>query len=264
MPGRPRTRDPKPKKPETPAPAAPASPEAPDAHQLDQAPRPGPGRPTKYDQSLLDLAYRCGKAGLIDEQIAIMLGVAPSTYYAWLQEHPEFSEALKGGAGDKKARLRNTMFQKAIGFTVPEEKVFLHEGKPIRVPTFRHVQPSDTMLIFLACNLMAEEYKHVQHIQNGGGVDVNLKNTIPAGFARDMERALQAMGERPAAAGRAPAPQPARPARATGKPGKAAAPARSQDLALGDDDIELSPAPMEEEINPPTALDLSDLEGGDE
>lgn len=263
MPGRPRTRDIKPSKPETPAPAAPASPEVQNGQVEPPPPHPG-GRPTKLTPEVLQLAERAGKAGLIDEQVAGMLGIVVSTYYAWLKQHPEFSEALKRGQTDPAARVRMSLYQRAIGYNVPEEKIFMHEGKPVRVDTFRHIGASDTAIIFWLCNKLPEEFKHVQHIQAGGGVDLNLKNTVPAGFLADMNRTLAAMGEAPGAAGRIPATPPARPARAPGKPGKAAAPARSQAPTQDEDEIPLTPPGDLEDDNPPTALDLSGLEDGDE
>lgn len=211
----------------------------------------------------LTLAERCGKAGLIDEQIAIMLGIAVSTYYLWLNEHPEFSEALKRGQTNPGARTKNTLYQRANGMTVPEEKVFLHEGQPVKVQTWRYIPPSDTALIFWLCNKLPEEFKHVQHIQNAGAVDLNHKGTVPAGFLSDMNRTLAAMGERPPAATSA-APQPAPAAR---RPPKAAPlPESSEDMRGDpdeDEDIPLSRKPQEEDPNPPSALDLSDLEGDD-
>ncbi len=227
--------------------------ERPDAPQ---EPR-GPGRPTKLDDFMLELAEKAGKAGLIDEQVATMLGIAVSTYYAWLKDHPEFSEALKRGMTDPAARVRMSLYQRAIGYNVPEEKVFLHEGKPVRVATFRHVVASDTALIFWLCNKLPEEFKHIQHIQNSGGVDVNLKNTIPAAWASQMDRVLAAMGEKPV--GRAPAPKPAP---AAAKPRKPAVPVPPDDL--DEEEIPLEPSPIDEDPNPPSDLDLSELESGDE
>lgn len=194
-----------------------------------------------------------------------MMGISPRTFYNWRNEHPEFLQWVKEGQTDKKARLRASAYQRAFGFTVMEEKVFLHEGKPVVHPTPKYYPPSDTMLIFLLCNALPEEFKHVQHIQNAGGVDVNLKGTVAAPMLKDLDRILAAMGERPAAAGQAPAPAPARPSKAPGKPGKAAAPARSQDLAQEDDeDVPLEPPDLDDDLSPETSLDLSGLEGGDE
>ncbi|HLP40143.1 MAG TPA: hypothetical protein VK465_01440 [Fibrobacteria bacterium] len=192
--------------------------------------------------------------------MAIMLGISPGTFYNWQKQHPEFLKWVKDGQTDKKARLRASAYMRAFGFTMMEEKVFCNaEGKITTHSTPKYYPPSDTMLIFLLCNQLPEEFKHVQHIQNSGGVDVNLKNTIPAAFAHQMDRVLAAMGEK--RVGQAPASRPA-PAPTPSKP-KKAAPASSQDLE-DEEEIPLQPSPLDEDPNPPTDLDLSDLESGDE
>lgn len=192
-----------------------------------------------------------------------MMGVAPSTYYLWLKAHPEFSEALKRGQTDKRARLRNTMFQSAIGFHVAEEKIFLHEGKPVRVETMRYIAPNSTMQVFLACNEMPEEYKHVQHIQAGGGIDVHLKDTVPAQFIMDMNKFMTSIGEKAPKNGNGHHPAPA-PKRELAKAGSRYAPRTSMDIqGDGDEDIPMerrNKAEPEYEPEDTGDLDLSELE----
>ena len=53
------------------------------------------GRPTSYDPSYCDLAIEYGQQGMNKTEIAVELGVAKSTLYLWIQEHEEFSDAIK-------------------------------------------------------------------------------------------------------------------------------------------------------------------------
>ena len=55
------------------------------------------GRPTKYDPSILGDIPAMYAEGQADVEVATELGIAESTFYLWIKEHKEFSEAVKLG-----------------------------------------------------------------------------------------------------------------------------------------------------------------------
>jgi hypothetical protein len=52
------------------------------------------GRPSLYDPAYCDQAIELGKIGKSTEAIGAMLGVGTATLYRWMDEHPEFREAI--------------------------------------------------------------------------------------------------------------------------------------------------------------------------
>lgn len=56
------------------------------------------GRPTKYDPSwMLDKVVEAGRLGATKEKMAAMIGISKDTLYKWIEEHDEFSDAIKEG-----------------------------------------------------------------------------------------------------------------------------------------------------------------------
>lgn len=54
-------------------------------------------RPTKYDPAYCDDARAFLAEGYSVAAFAGSIGVATSTVYKWVEEHPEFSDAIKAG-----------------------------------------------------------------------------------------------------------------------------------------------------------------------
>lgn len=66
------------------------------------APKPTVGRPSKYDPAYCDVVENEMAAGLSLGAVAGVLGVARCTINQWMEQHPEFSEAVSRA---KSARL---------------------------------------------------------------------------------------------------------------------------------------------------------------
>lgn len=55
------------------------------------------GRPTKYDPEMCELVVPFMADGYSTTALAGRLGVSRSTIYEWIDQHPEFSDAVKQG-----------------------------------------------------------------------------------------------------------------------------------------------------------------------
>jgi hypothetical protein len=87
-----------------------------------KAKRKGPGRPTVYDDSMVERVYvLCREAGLSDPLIAKAFNVDRSTINAWKHDHPDFSDALKKGKDEYNNNLvEANLLKRANGFTYTE------------------------------------------------------------------------------------------------------------------------------------------------
>lgn len=98
--------------------------------------------------------------GLSNEQIALCLDIAESTFYKWKDEKSEFSEAVKSGKAKGIGTITNSLFQSAKGGNITAQIFYLKNrqpddwrdrrehtgpgGKPIEMAwTVNIVEPSD-------------------------------------------------------------------------------------------------------------------------
>lgn len=117
------------------------------------------GRPTKYSEGYLKQVKKLAGYGLIDSEIADYLGIVESTFHKWKIDHPEFSESLKTGKLKADAKVIKSLHKRAIGYSHPEDKIFIHEGKTIIVPTIKHYPPDPTSIIYWLSNRQPDKWK---------------------------------------------------------------------------------------------------------
>jgi hypothetical protein len=76
----------------------------------------------KYDPAMPQTAFKLALLGLVDAEIADVLGVSERTLHRFKRQHPEFAEALTLGKGPANAAVAASLYQRAIGYTDPAGK----------------------------------------------------------------------------------------------------------------------------------------------
>jgi len=107
--------------------------------------------------------------GATDKEMADFFGVAESTLNLWKKEHKEFSESLKRGKVLADANVANRLYQRAMGYEHPEDKIFNDNGEPLIIPTVKHYPPDSVAAIFWLKNRRKDQWRDKQ--------DVDLKVT---------------------------------------------------------------------------------------
>jgi len=105
------------------------------------------GRPTKYKEEFADQARKLCLLGMTNENLASYFEVSPSSIDMWLTKHDHFSSAVKEGRQLADADVANSLFRRAVGAVVPENKVICHEGIFTTVPTEKHFPPDTAACI---------------------------------------------------------------------------------------------------------------------
>lgn len=147
----------------------------------------------KYSPELARFVNRLAKLGLTHPQMADVLGVAESTFYKWKAERADFRTALQMGMAVADARVTDSMYRAACGYTHEEEVIrVLADGQVVRVPTLKHYPPNPNLIMFWLKNRQPELWKERVEVKE----EVNLslfpsKEQLDAIFQRSLEKARE-------------------------------------------------------------------------
>lgn len=133
----------------------------------------------KYDTHVkprLETIRGLKRHGVPDEEIAVILKVAPSTFALYKTKHPELSEALKEGKDDAVAKVEGALYRRAMGYDVVETKSIgtKKEGEDPVVTryekTVKQVHPDVTAQIFFLKNVCPERWRDKQDLEHSGNL----------------------------------------------------------------------------------------------
>lgn len=143
------------------------------------------GRPSKYVRDFhVPWTRSLARRGLTVAEIAKEIGVSKSTYCKWVSENEELSDALNEGRSIADSKVEDSLYRKAVGFTVTERKTILttdKEGgsKPARVEILeREVPPDTTACIFWLKNRMASVWREQNNISIKAETDEKVRSEI--------------------------------------------------------------------------------------
>ena len=147
------------------------------------------GRPTKYKKDYAIQAERLSKHGLTDMEMAEFWGINVSTLYRWKAEHEEFCNSLKVGKDICDERVERSLYERALGYSHPEDKILQNAGEAVIVPTIKHYPPDTTAGIFWLKNRRPNEWREKQEV----GVTDKEGNDVmpPLDLAKAMAFALE-------------------------------------------------------------------------
>lgn len=101
----------------------------------------GAGRPPKYKDEYAEQARKLCLLGATDAELADFFGVTENTIPNWKKAHPEFLGAINEGKAVADANVAERLYERALGYEHAEEKIFQHNGVPVRVDTIKHYPP---------------------------------------------------------------------------------------------------------------------------
>jgi hypothetical protein len=126
------------------------------------------GRPSKYKPEFCEQAFRLCLLGLTDKELSAFFCVSESTFNLWKLEHDEFSESIKNGRENADAKVVESLYKRACGYSHPEDKIFNNNGEALIVPTVKHYPPDTASAIFLLCNRQRLHWKNTLRIDDNG------------------------------------------------------------------------------------------------
>lgn len=142
------------------------------------------GLPSTYDPIYAGQAQKLCVLGATDNDLAGFFEVSRATINRWKVQFPEFADAIVDGKERADERVKQALYNKAIGYSYESEKIFCKDGVITRASTIEHVPPSDTAAIFWLKNRQGWRDK-VDHEHTGkDGGDIMAKVTVDAVVAR--------------------------------------------------------------------------------
>ena len=130
------------------------------------------GRPSKFKDEYIELAYHYSLLGAVDRQMADFFDVTEKTFNNWKHDHPEFLQSIKRGKIIADSIVAESLYRRALGYTHPEEKIFQHEGRIIRAETLKHYPPDTTAAIFWLKNRQRENWREKVDHEHTGKVEI--------------------------------------------------------------------------------------------
>jgi hypothetical protein len=105
------------------------------------------GRPSKLTPQLAVKIYALAKKNLTNLEIAEILDLTERTIYNW-QLSPEFFHAIKEAKSEGNALIERSLYDRAAGYTHPEERLFVIKNKIVSRVVTRQYPPDPASMIF--------------------------------------------------------------------------------------------------------------------
>ena len=117
------------------------------------------GRPSKKDTLDLEKVRKIASKGWTDEEMADFFDVEVRTWYRWKAEDEAFCQALKDWKAEADERVERALYERALGYSHPEEKIFYQDGQITRAETVKHYPPDTTAAIFWLKNRRPADWR---------------------------------------------------------------------------------------------------------
>ena len=106
----------------------------------------GKGRPTDYLEVYNEQARKLGLLGYTDKKIADFFCVSETTLNNWKRQYPKFLVSLKAGKEVADMEVTASLYERAIGYSHTETKVFNNQGE-ILTHDVQKIYPPDPISI---------------------------------------------------------------------------------------------------------------------
>lgn len=128
------------------------------------------GAPSKYRPEFVEQARKLCRLGATLRDLGEFFDVSERTINTWISQHEEFQQAVKVGAAAADARVEQSLYRRATGYSFDAVKVFKNKGEePTIVPYVENVPPDTTACIFWLKNRKPEDWRDVKAVEHDIG-----------------------------------------------------------------------------------------------
>lgn len=145
----------------------------------------GRGRPTDYRPEFASQAEKlCRKFGAVDTDLAEYFEVSVRTIHRWKHDHEDFCHALKSKRFADE-RVERALYERAIGYSHPEDKIFNNNGEEMIVETTKHYPPDTGACVVWLANRNPERWKKDPESIQAPSAPVTINLINPNGHKPD-------------------------------------------------------------------------------
>ena len=126
------------------------------------------GRPSAFNERVQDIIAMLSRKGLTDKEMAVCCQVDESTFEKWKKAHPDFFRSLNDWKALADHEVERSLYERACGYSHPEDKVFNNNGEPLIVKTIKHYPPDPTAMIFWLKNRQPQNWRDKQEVEVTG------------------------------------------------------------------------------------------------
>lgn len=125
------------------------------------------GRKSKYDPAMNKAAVALCRKGFTDKDLCDFFSIDEKTLNNWKKQFPLFFQSLKVGKAMADAQVEAALFQRAVGYSIPDVHVSSYEGVITITPIIKHFAPDTTAQIFWLKNRQPKKWRDKQQVEHG-------------------------------------------------------------------------------------------------
>ena len=126
----------------------------------------------EYDEQ----AYKLCLLGATDKELGDFFNVTEQTINNWKKDFPSFFESIKRGKIDADARVAQSLFKRALGYTANETQLAQFGGSFTDEKVIpKEVAPDTTAAIFWLKNRQPQKWRDKQEVGLSGNVEIDIK-----------------------------------------------------------------------------------------
>lgn len=148
----------------------------------------GGGQPTKFNDKIKKQIQFLAEKGMTLNEMAEGVGITEQTIGNWSRKYPKFFASVKDWKYEADRKVEKSLYERACGYSCPEDKIFNNNGVALVVPTTKHYPPDPTAMIFWLKNRQPENWRDKQELQHTLSADQAAK--LLGAFDSDYRQAV--------------------------------------------------------------------------
>lgn len=148
----------------------------------------------KYCESIPKQTYRLCLLGLTNQELAIAFGVSIKTIELWYKQHSKFRRACDLGRQQADAKVAESLYKRANGYSHPDVHVAVYKGEVIVTDIVKHYPPDTTAAMFWLKNRQRDKWADVWKIEHSGYIELETVQNELTEFSDEELDLLEKLG----------------------------------------------------------------------